>query len=477
MFKKIIVFSSLFVFSIYPAAMDHIHKTVLRGHTHPVTSVSFNSRGDRVLTVSEFDRTAKVWDLNGTCLATLEGHEDSVSSAEFNHSGDRIVTASWDTTAKIWHETKPRDQMRAFTMALDSRLGEHSPANLVDGYVSKWIAEHLEGHCLATCEGHLGHVYSAAFNNKGDRIVTAGNYPIVKVWDLEGHCLATLEGHRSHVLSAAFNASDDRIVTASWDGTAKVWDLNGTCLATCEGHNEHVFSAVFNNRGDRIVTVPRVGAPRVWDLEGHCKAILTGHDMCVFTAEFNKNGDRIVTASWDGTARVWDLEGHCLITLVGHTAEVCSASFNNSDDRIVTSSCDGTARVWDLEGHCLAVFASQIKGVLTTAVFNNSGDRILATSCDGTAIIWHDSRPGSQMRAFTMALHPRLGEHSPAGLIDGYVAERIGEYVCDQAFEPASTSVQRVTATPIRFINEHRVATSVVCGVTLLAAALRHYRR
>jgi len=43
--------------------------------------------------------------------------------------------------------------------------------------------------------------------------------------------------------------------------------------------------------------------------------------------------------------------------------------------------------------------------------------------------------------------------------------------------QPAPSLIQRVTTAPIRFINEHRVATSVALGATLLAAALRHYRR
>jgi hypothetical protein len=43
--------------------------------------------------------------------------------------------------------------------------------------------------------------------------------------------------------------------------------------------------------------------------------------------------------------------------------------------------------------------------------------------------------------------------------------------------QPAPSLIQRVATAPVRFINEHRVATSVALGATLLAAALRHFRR
>ena len=57
--------------------------------------------GTRIVTASR-DDTAKVWDSDGTFLATLQGHDDAVGSAVFSPDGTRIVTASFDATAKVW---------------------------------------------------------------------------------------------------------------------------------------------------------------------------------------------------------------------------------------------------------------------------------------------------------------------------------------------------------------------------------------
>jgi len=69
---------------------------------YDVNSAVFNPAGDRIVTASD-DCTAKLWNLDGTCLATLQGHTSYVCSAVFNSTGDYIVTTSWDGTAKLWN--------------------------------------------------------------------------------------------------------------------------------------------------------------------------------------------------------------------------------------------------------------------------------------------------------------------------------------------------------------------------------------
>jgi WD40 repeat protein len=78
---------------------------------------------------------------------------------------------------------------------------------------------------LATLEGHLYNVNSAAWSPDGTRIVTASNDNTARVWDsATGKSLATLQGHTEPVNSAAFSPDGTRIVTASYDKTARVWE-------------------------------------------------------------------------------------------------------------------------------------------------------------------------------------------------------------------------------------------------------------
>jgi len=404
MLKKIIVLSVIFVFSIYPAAEDDIQRIVLRGHAYPVWSAVFNNSGDRVATVSA-DGTVGIWNLQGCCLAMLKDDKSPIRKVLFSLSDNCIITVSDDKKEQVWD---------------------------IDGRRKAIIAD------------------------QRDRDSFAAVYPLLRafgdgkaqVWDPKEHRLIMLEGHTDKVNSAAFNRRGDRIVTTSDDETVKIWDLQGHCLATCIGRGYNIYSASFSTSGDRIVTLSDEMAC-VWDLEGHCLTKLVVYPEYLRKVAFNNSDDRIVTITLHGVAQVWDLEGHRLFTLRGFSAWLSPAPF----ERIVIACSDGYSRVWNFEGHCLATLEGHTRTV-HSAKFNNSGDSIVTTSEDKTAIIWRDRRPGLKMRAFALALHPRLGKDSPAHLIDGYVMQWISEYVRDQAFEPVRpksviqpepTLIQKVT--------------------------------
>ncbi|MGH2668817.1 MAG: hypothetical protein ACRDH5_06825, partial [bacterium] len=57
--------------------------TTLSAHAQRVTSAAFSPDGERILTASA-DGTARLWDLEGTSLATFSGHTDEVESATFS---------------------------------------------------------------------------------------------------------------------------------------------------------------------------------------------------------------------------------------------------------------------------------------------------------------------------------------------------------------------------------------------------------
>jgi WD40 repeat protein len=311
--------------------------------------VSFNSIGDKVVTVSsDISSIAKIWDVSsGNCLQVLEGHREPVTSVSFNRAGDKVVTSSTaDGNAKIW--------------------------------------DVATGRCLNTLSTSDG-VCSARFNEQGDMIVTTCKNTITQLWDVAtGECLHTLQGCSRDWLfpleSAEFNRAGDTVVTGSEFGSVKIWDVaRGSCLHTLR-HSSRIFSASFSRQGDTIVTASSDGTAKIWEVvSGKCLNTLQGHSGGVHSASFSSQGDKIVTTSRDGTAKIWDaLSGNCLQTLQGPPDTRGLAQFNPAGDKVLTV-WEKIIKIWDVSsGTCLFTFPS-LKTTITTinsVMFNHTGDKV-----------------------------------------------------------------------------------------------------
>ncbi|NEO88929.1 MAG: hypothetical protein F6K56_01055, partial [Moorea sp. SIO3G5] len=71
------------------------------GHQDWVYSVAFSPNEQKLATAS-YDKTARIWDLQGNPLALLTGHQNSVNSVAFSPDGHKLATASGDGTVRIW---------------------------------------------------------------------------------------------------------------------------------------------------------------------------------------------------------------------------------------------------------------------------------------------------------------------------------------------------------------------------------------
>ena len=68
------------------------------------------------------------------------------------------------------------------------------------------------------------------------------------------------------VYAAAFDPKGERVVTASWDKTARIWDANtGEPIGNPLQHDDVVDTAAFDPKGERIVTASEDKTARIWD--------------------------------------------------------------------------------------------------------------------------------------------------------------------------------------------------------------------
>jgi WD40 repeat protein len=102
----------------------------LDGHTGRVYSIDISPNSAQVLTAS-LDKTARVWNRNGTSRAVLTGHQDRIYRALFSPDDGRwMLTASRDGSIRLWRTPQPsagtgagaEEQLTAF-LPLSADLG------------------------------------------------------------------------------------------------------------------------------------------------------------------------------------------------------------------------------------------------------------------------------------------------------------------------------------------------------------------
>lgn len=139
-------------------SMPQVRKvSTLKGHTERATDVAFSPVHDLLATASA-DRTARLWNTEGSLLRTFEGHLDRLARIAFHPSGKYLGTASFDKTWRLW----------------DVDTGEE----------------------LLLQEGHSRSIYGIAFHHDGSLAASCGLDALARVWDLRtGRSILALEGH------------------------------------------------------------------------------------------------------------------------------------------------------------------------------------------------------------------------------------------------------------------------------------------
>jgi len=338
------------------------------GHTNVVNG-GIQPADGRFLSWSS-DTTLRLWQPDGTPIATMTGHTDSVRGAVQLGDG-RILSWSWDNTLRLWEaDGTPLATLTGHT------AGVRGAVQLGDGRILSWAGSDYrskdntlclwdtDGKQLATLEGHTYNVDGAVQLGDG-RILSWADSDFenedntLRLWDSDGVYIATLEGH-TYIVRGAVALSDERLLSWSLDNTLRLWEADGTPITTLTGHTGGVDGAVQLADG-RILSWSRDNTLRLWDADGKPLATLTGHTGSVNGAVVLGDG-RILSWSYDNTLRLWEADGTPITTLTGHTGGVwCVLQLD--DGRLLSRGDDATLRLWDANGKPLAMLTGHTEHV------------------------------------------------------------------------------------------------------------------
>ncbi|MEH2069145.1 MAG: CHAT domain-containing protein [Nostoc sp.] len=365
--------------ALYKAVFGVRERNSLTVHQQQVTSIVF-SPDDKTIASSSWDKTVKLWNLDGKVLHTLE-HQEAVNNVVFSPDGKTIASASDDKTVKLWnldgkvlHTFKHHKAVNNVVFSPD---GKTIASASDDKTVKLW---NLDGKVLHTFKHHKA-VNNVVFSPDGKTIASTSDDKTVKLWNLDGKVLHTLK-HNDRINNVVFSPDGKTIASASNDKTVKLWNLDGKPLHTIH-HQDRVKKVIFSPDGKTIASASDDNTVKLSNLKGETLHTLK-HDDEVNSVTFSSDGKTLASASWDKTVKLWDLNGKLLHTFQ-HEDIVESVIFTTNNKILASVSNDKIMKIWDLESKKLKIL--QHKYDVRSVVFSPNS-KTLASASQNTVKLW-----------------------------------------------------------------------------------------
>ena len=214
--------------------LDAVNRTETRQLTGQGDRVAaglvFTSEGRYLVSVDR-DSVVRVWNVEtGATALTLRGHEHPLRSVSASADGTAIATAGDDTRVMLWNGSTGQlkrvlrgatDFVNSVSVSPDGQWVASGDAN---SRVLVWNA--ATGNVVASLGAHSGEVNAVAFSPDGHTLASAGEDGKVVVWQIgAGQGSATLEGSGPSVLSLAFSNDGQTLAAGGADGKVRLWDL------------------------------------------------------------------------------------------------------------------------------------------------------------------------------------------------------------------------------------------------------------
>jgi len=205
--------------------------------------VTWSPNGKFIATGAGVSRgTVAVWDLETKQVMQTVAHErlGGVKSVAFNNDSSILASCAWDGCIKLWrvqdlsllrvinnigrvqqivfHPTRP--------LLLSAGLNLYPNKDLSFPAVCMWDVN--TGNLVRKFDGVIKFANAVAFSLDG-RVVAAGDSASsnIEIWNTDdGSHLRTLTGHEGAIWSLAFLNENNNLVSGGIDGSVKLWDVH-----------------------------------------------------------------------------------------------------------------------------------------------------------------------------------------------------------------------------------------------------------
>ncbi len=300
---------------------------VCPGHNRGIVELQYSppTAGGTFLISACLDGTPMLRDgVTGDWIGSFEGHKGAVWGACISMDAERAATAGADFTARLWNA--------------------------------------VNGDCTAVLnQPHI--CKSVAFDRDGSRLLTAGNNPDIRVYDvatadepvsLLAHSEPTVGGRKRTVKAARYaGAGSNVVVSCSAEAASEgvhVWDVRSGKLERTLPLDGGTKSAEMSPDGNVLTVTADDATVSVYDLNKLERVVKFDIPQHTESAALRwPSMDMLVTGGHDLTVRRFTIDGNQLHEAEsnrGHHGPVWVTRFAPDGESYASGSDDGTIRIW-----------------------------------------------------------------------------------------------------------------------------------
>jgi len=290
--------------------------------------------------------------------AALSGHTDVIRSLDFSSDGRWLASAGSDQSLRIWPAATP---------------AAATPALIIE-------------------QAHVGPIWKVAFAPGADRLASAGEDGVVRLWTpTKSTPTAELRGHSGPVIALAWSPDGRTLVTGGRDGMMLLWDLaSGRPKAKLAGHRGTVSAIEFSPDGSYLASGGTAGEIHLWNLkEKGGDTLIDRLDDMVKAIAFSPDGSLLAVGCFDKKLRIYQVQQKKLfLTLSAHQDALMALAFSPDGRYLVTGSRDQSIKIWSLPEWKLSTTLKNSNAGVQALVFSQDSQRLATAGYDMMIHLW-----------------------------------------------------------------------------------------